>query len=291
MFLFNLLQYQFLQNAFLTGSIIAITAAIVGYFIVLRGLTFASEALSDIGFAGAAGAVMMGVAPVYGLLVFTICAGLGIGLLGREVRERDIAVGIIMTLAVGLGILFLSLYQGYAEQAYSILFGTILGISRADVLITALFSMFTLAILLLIFRPLLFGSIDPEVAEARGIPVRLLSVIFLTLVAITISVAVQIIGVLLIFTLLVGPAATSVRFISRPLWAIVLAILLGILYTWVGIILAVYSNLPVSFWIATLSFSIYLPVRLLSPLWIGRRGKRQQSDSGQSLAQPFMKVH
>jgi zinc/manganese transport system permease protein len=291
MLLFDLLQYPFLQNAFLAGTIIAITAAIVGYFIILRGLTFAAEALSDIGFAGAAGAVMLGVTPVYGLLIFTICAGISIGLLGKEVRERDIAVGIIMTLAVGLGLLFLTLYQGYAEEAYSILFGTILGISSTNILVTALFSIFTLATLLFMFRPLLFSSIDPEVAQARGIPVRLLSIMFLIIVAITISVAVQIIGVLLIFTLLVGPAATSVRLVHRPLWAIVLAILLGLLFTWIGITLAVYTNWPVSFWIATLSFGIYLPVRLLSPLWMGRRGNQPQVNSEQSAKQPLLKVH
>src|SRR5579884_2977539 len=169
--MFDLLQYSFIQNAFLTGTIVAIIAAVVGYFLVVRGLTFAGHALSHIGFAGAAGAVLLGLDPVFGLLIFTISAGIGIGILGKELSERDIAIGIIMTLALGLGILFLSLYQGYAEQAYSILFGTILGISRLDVLVTALFGVLTLGTLLVMYRPLLFSSFDPEVAQARGIPV------------------------------------------------------------------------------------------------------------------------
>lgn len=267
----NLLQFPFIQNAFLAGSIVAIVAAVMGYFVIVRGLTFAGHALAHIGFAGAAGAVLLGIEPVFGLLVFTVGAGISIGLLGKELRERDITIGVIMTLGLGIGALFLSLYAGYAEQAYSILFGTILGISRQDVLVTGILSALALGVLLAIFRPLLFSSLDAEVAQARGVPVRLLATLFLALVAVVISVAVQIIGILLIFTLLIGPAATAMRVVRRPLWAMLLAIGLGLLYTWIGILVAAYSNLPVSFCIATLAMLVYLPVRLLSPLWIGRR--------------------
>src|SRR5712692_10007286 len=222
--MFDILQYPFIQNALLAGSFVAVVAAIIGYFLIVRGLTFAGHALSHIGFAGAAGAVLLGIEPVFGLLAFTIAAGIGIGILGKELRERDIAIGIIMTLGLGLGILFLSLYRGYAEQAYSILFGTIIGISQLDVLITAVFSVFTLGILVAIFRPLLFSSFDPEVALARGVSVRPLAIVFLVLLAITISIAVQIVGILLIFTLLIGPAATAIRLTHRPLSAIALAV-------------------------------------------------------------------
>ena len=265
--MFDILQYPFIQNALLAGSFVAVVAAIIGYFLIVRGLTFAGHALSHIGFAGAAGAVLLGFEPVFGLLAFTIGAGIGIGLLAREIRERDIAIGIIMTLTLGLGILFLSLYHGYAEQAYSILFGTILGISQTDVLVTALFSIITIGVLLVLFRPLLFSSFDPEVAEARGVPVRFLGVLFLILVAFRVSMSVQIVGILLIFTLLVGPAATAIRLVRRPPGVIVLAITLGLCYTWLGIFLAANSTWPVSFYIAALSFSVYLPVRLLRGAW------------------------
>ncbi|MDQ2905932.1 MAG: metal ABC transporter permease [Chloroflexota bacterium] len=274
--MFDLLRYPFLQNAFLAGSIVAIVAAIMGYFVITRGLTFAGHALSHIGFAGAAGAVLLGVDPLFGLLVFTLGAGISIGMLGREIRERDIAIGITMTLGLGLGILFLSLYHGYAEEAYSILFGTITGISRLDVLVTAISSVLTLGVLFALFRPLLFSSVDPEVAQARGVPVRPLAIIFLTLLAITVSISVQIIGVLLIFTLLIGPAATATRIARHPTSALALAVLLGLLYTNLGITLAIFMGWPPSFCIATLSFGIYLPVRLLSPLWIGRRAAPEQ---------------
>ncbi len=284
--MFTLLQYPFIQNALLAGSLVAIIAAIMGYFLVMRGLTFAGHALSHIGFAGAAGAVLLGTDPVFGLLVFTVGASVGIGLLGKEIRERDIAIGVITTLTLALGILFLSLYHGYAEQAYSILFGTIIGISQMDVLITTLFSCGVLAIILAFFRPLLFSSFDPEVAQARGVPVRPLAIIFLVLVAITVSISVQVVGILLIFTLLVGPAATACRLARRPLTAIVAAILLGLAYTWLGILLAATTNWPVSFFIAALSFGVYLLVRLLAPLRKVRTPGRTEPHRHNTLPSP-----
>ena len=277
--MFDILQYTFIQNALLAGTLVAIVAAIIGYFLLVRGLTFAGHALSHIGFAGAAGAVLVGVDPVIGLLIFTVGAGIGIAILGKDIGERDIAIGIIMTLALGLGVLFLSLYSGYAERAYSILFGTIVGISQIDVEVTVIFSLITVALIIALFRPLLFSSFDPEVAEARGVPIRLLAVLFLVLVAITVSMSVQIVGILLIFTLLIGPAATAVRIVQRPLWAILLAILLGITYTWLGIFFAAIGTWPVSFYIAALSFGVYLPVRLLSPYWIGKNRLNRQVKS------------
>ena len=278
--MFDILQYQFIQNAFIAGAFVAIVAAIVGYFLLVRGLTFAGHALSHIGFAGAAGAVLLGIDPVIGLLIFTIGAAIGIGILGKEIRERDIAIGIIMTLMLGLGALFLALYSGYAERAYSILFGTIVGISTLDVLVTVVFSVLTIGVVLALFRPLLFSSFDPEVAEARGVPVRLLAIVFLVLVAITVSMSVQIVGILLIFTLLVGPAATAVRIAPRPLWALLLAVCLGLAYTWLGIFLAANGTWPVSFYIAAISFGVYLPVRLLSPLWRGRAARTTRESNG-----------
>ncbi len=283
--MFDALQYTFVQNALLVGSCIAIIAAIIGYFLISRGLTFAGHALPNIGFAGAAGAVLLGIDPVFGLFAFTVLAGIGIGLLGEEVRERDIAIGVLMTFALGLGLMFLALYSGYAERVYSILFGTILGISQSDVLITAITSLLTMGVVLAIFRPLLFSTFDPGVAEARGVPIRFLSVFFLILVAITISLSVQVMGALLVFTLLVGPAATAVRLVQRPLWVLLISIGLGLCFTWLGILLAAQSgNWPVSFFIATIAFVVYLPVRLLSPLWIGRRARRRRQTEHKNLS-------
>jgi zinc/manganese transport system permease protein len=260
----QLFQYSFIQNAFIAGSFVAIVGGFVGYFLITRGLTFAGHALSHIGFAGAAAALVFGLDPIVGLLSFTIISGIGIGFFGKNLQEEDINIGIVLTLMLGLGALFISLYNGYAEQAYSILFGTILGISRTDVIVTAIFGAVTIAALIIIFRPLLFSSIDPDVAEARGIPVRSLGIIFLVIVAIAVSMSVQVVGVLLIFTLLVGPAATATRLINNPLGAIALSIGLGLCYTWAGIFFAATGSWPVSFYIATISFAIYLPVRIFS---------------------------
>lgn len=261
--MFTILQYSFIQNAFMATFLVSVVAAIIGYFILVRGLTFAGHAFSHVGFAGAAGAVWLGIDPLFGLLFFTISAAVAIGFLGKELRERDITIGIIFTLALAFGVLFLFLYTGYAEEAYSILFGTILGISRTDVIVTAVFSLMTIGTIGFLFRPLLFSSFDPEVAEARGVPTRLLAIMFLVLVAITVSISVQVVGVLLIFTLLVGPAATAMRLFKNPFTTIGVAILLGLIYSWLGIFLAALTNLPVSFFIASLSFGVYLPVRFL----------------------------
>ena len=262
--MFSIFQYSFIQNAFLAGTVVAVVAGAVGYFLVTRGLTFAGHALSHIGFAGAAAALLIGVDPIFGMLAFTILAGAGIGVFGKELREEDVNIGIVMTLALGFGALFITLYNGYAERAYSILFGTILGISRTDVLVTLIFGIGTLIILVAIFRPLLFSSIDPEVAEARGVPVRSLGILFLVLVAIAVSMSVQVVGVLLIFTLLVGPAATATRIVHNPLGAVAASIAFALAFTWLGIFLAATGSFPVTFYIATISFVVYLPVRLLT---------------------------
>ncbi len=262
--MFSIFHYSFIQNAFLAGTVVAIVGGFVGYFLVTRGLTFAGEALSHIGFAGAAAALFVGADPIFGLLLFTIVAGIAIGILGKDLREEDINIGIVMTFTLGLGALFISLYNGYAEQAYSILFGTILGINRTDVFITLIFGIGTIAILAAIFRPLLFSSVDPEVAEARGVPVGALGILFLIIVAIAVSMSVQVVGVLLIFTLLVGPAATAVRLVHNPLGAAMVSVALALTYTWLGIFLATTGSWPVTFYIATISFVVYLPVRLLT---------------------------
>jgi zinc/manganese transport system permease protein len=273
--MFAILEYPFMQNALLTGAIIAVIAAVTGYFLIARGLTFAGHALPNVGFAGAAGAVLLGLNPVFGLFVFTIGAAVGIGLLGSEARERDTSIGVIMTFALGLGFLFISLYAGNAQQVYAFLFGQIVGITTQDMVITLGVGAFTLFCVMALYRPLLFSSFDPQVAEARGLPVRALSMIFLTLVAITVSLAVQIVGALFVFTLLVGPAATAVRIARSPLRAIVLASALGVFYTTVGIYLAGESLYwPVSFFIAAISFGVYLLARFLSPGWRHRRAPR-----------------
>lgn len=259
------LQYDFMQNAYAAGTIVAIVSAVVGFFVVLRGLSFAAHALSHIGFAGATGAILLGVDPLYGLLVFTILSGLVMGRLGERLRGRDVAIGIVLAFALGLGALFLSLYTRFASQAYSILFGTILGVSTSDVIVSLVLGVIVLAVVAALYRPLVFASIDPEVAVARGVPVDALAMVFLVIVAVAVAEAVQVVGVLLIFTLIVAPAATAGYLTRQPTTAIGLGVFLALLETWIGITLAYYSKFPVSFYISALGFGMYLLARMVGP--------------------------
>lgn len=260
----TIFQYAFMRNAFAAGTIVAVIAGVVGYFVVLRSLSFAGHALSHIGFAGATGAVVLGVNPIFGLLAFTVGSALGMGAMGKRLQERDVAIGIVLAWTLGLGVLFLSLYTGYATEAYALLFGEILGISQRDVLVTLLAGVITLLAVAALYRPLLFASLDEEVAEARGVPVRLLSVVFMVILALAVSEAVQVVGVLLIFALLVTPAAIAGRLTARPARALLLSVILALLFTWGGLTVAFYSPYPVSFFITTFAFGAYLLVRLLA---------------------------
>lgn len=262
----QLFQYQFMVNAFLAGTVVAVVAAAVGYFVVLRASSFAAHALSHIGFAGATGAVALSLNPVLGLLAFTLGSGLAIGALGDRIRGRDVVIGIVLAWTLGLGVLFLSLYTGYATEAYALLFGEILGISLQNVAVTAAVGVVTLAALVLMYRPLLFASVDEDLARARGVPTLALSMAFMALLALAVTDAVQVVGVLLIFALVVTPAAIATRLVSRPSSAIALGIALSLAFTWLGLAISYYSPHPVSFFITSLAFLTYVAVRAAGAL-------------------------
>lgn len=254
----ELFRHDFGQNAFLAGTIVAIVAAIVGYFVVLRAQAFAGHALSHIGFAGATGAALLGVSSLLGMFALTMVAALGMGALGKRVRGRDVEIGMVLSFALGLGVLFLSLYTQYASETVGVLFGSILSVSHSDVLVTLYCGLGTLVVMAFLFRPLLFASIDPEVAQARGVPVGLLSVVFMLLLAITVAEAIQVVGVLLVFALLIAPAATAERWTRRPIATVALAVGLSVAFTWGGLELAFNSSWPVSFYISALAALSYL---------------------------------
>ena len=260
----NMLHYGFMLHAFEAGSVVAVVAGVIGYFIVLRRSSFAAHALSHIGFAGAAGAVLLSVNPLLGLFAFTSAGGISIAALGRNSGSRDVEIGTVLAFMLGLGILFISLYSGYATEAYSILFGEILGISSTDVAITAATGFLLLVAVVAIYRPLLFSSIDEAVAEARGVPVFRLNAAFMLLVAAATSIAVQVVGVLLIFALMVTPAAIAERVTRRPLHGLGVSVLVAVLATWFGLFISFYLPYPVSFFITSATFSAYLLVRFLT---------------------------
>jgi zinc/manganese transport system permease protein len=258
-------EYDFMRTAFIAGGLVAIVAGSVGFFLVLRNLTFAGHALSHVGFTGATGSVLIGTSPLWGLLVFTLVAAIAMGLLGERLRGRDVAVGIILSLALGLGVLFLYLYSTHATQATAILFGNVLGVSLET--LWTLFALTTVSLCTLagISRPLLFATLAPELAEAKGVSLRLMSVLFLVIVAIAVAEAAQVVGVLLVFALMVGPAATSLRLTSRVGRGIGLAVLLALAETWLGIALAYTTDWPTTFWIVLLSCCVYFLSLLTSP--------------------------
>ena len=267
----QVLAYHFMQNAFEAGTLMALIAGTVGYFMVLRGQSFAGHTLANVGFAGAAGAALIGWSPVVGLLIFGIGTALLIDLLGGKHTKtqwgQDVAIGTIQTFALGLGLLFVRLYSSYAAGIYALLFGAVLGISDRDVVVIALTTAIALLGLMAIARPLLFASIDPDVAEARGVPVRLLSRAFLILLALAVAQAVQVVGVLLIFALLVTPAAIAQQVTARPVVAIGLSIFLALLFTWTGLAIAYFTPYPVGFFITSFAFGTYCLVILLRLGW------------------------
>ena len=254
-----------MQDAYEAGTVVAVVAGIVGYFVVLRRSSFAAHALSHIGFAGAAGAVLFGVNPVFGLLLFTSAGGTGIAILGPKASSRDVQIGTVLAFMLGIGVLFLNLYKGYADQAYSILFGEILGISPSSVLLTLAVSAPILVAIAVVYRPLLFASLDEDVAEAKGMPMLLIGIIFMLLVAVATSIAVQVVGVLLIFALMVTPAAIAQRLTKKPVRAVLISVAVALLATWVGLFIAFYQPYPVSFFITTIVFVLYLFVRFAYP--------------------------
>lgn len=257
-FIISLFEYDFLRNALLAGTIAAILAGSVGYFMVIRRLAFAGHALGHIGFAGATGAGLISLSPLLGQLLLTVLAAMGMGTLGHRISKSDVTIGIVLAFSLGLGVLFLHFYMNYAAQAMSILFGNLLAVSPSLLKMMGWCCIISLLALSVIARPLLFSSLEPELAEAKGISLPFISVLFMIIVAIAVTIASQVVGVLLVFTLLIGPAAAALNWTSRIMNGLFLTLFLSILVVWVGISLAFVTDWPIPFWISTLTAVIYL---------------------------------
>ncbi len=255
-----------MQHAFEAGTVVAIIAGIIGYFVVLRNSSFAAHGLSHAGFTGAAGAVLLGISPIFGLFAFTMGGALIMASLGKRAVNRDVQIGVVLAFMLGLGVLFISLYKGYATEAYSLLFGEILGISTTDVWVTLIAGLLVLAVFAFMYRPLLFSSLDEEVAEAKGVPTFGIGLAFMLLIAAATSIAVQVVGVLLIFSLMVAPAAAAQRIARRPMQGMLLSVLIALLATWFGLFISFYLSYPVSFFITSITFVVYIGVRGIQAL-------------------------
>jgi len=250
-------EYDFMVNAFAASGIVAVLSGIVGYFLVLRGQTFAGHALSHVGFTGATGAVLLGMSPLWGMVGFTLAAVVGMGALGERLSGRDVAIGVILSLSLGFGLLFLHFFTAYATQATALLFGNVLGVSHETLVVLAGLAIVSLGALGFIMRPLLFASLQPELAEAKGVSLRLVSVLFLAITALAVAACTQIVGVLLVFALMVGPAAAAQNVTTRLSSGLVLAALFALGQAWVGLTLAYYTDWPTSFWITMLAAIVY----------------------------------
>jgi zinc/manganese transport system permease protein len=260
----HLFAYPFMVNAFLAGTVVAVAAAVVGWFMVLRRQTFAGHTLALIGFPGAAGATLIGVSASAGYFAFAIVGALvvastrGSGTAYRGFSEESAVVGTVQAFALAAGFLFVALYQGFLNGINSLLFGTFLGITIGQVWVLLVVAVAALVVLGLIGRPLLFASVDPDVAAARGVRVRLLGVLFLVLLGAAVAEASQITGSLLVFALLVMPAAAAQRFTARPVVGLALSVVIALIVTWVGLAVAYYSPYPMGFYITTFAFAVYL---------------------------------
>src|SRR6266699_525739 len=271
----SILQYDFMRQALLAGTILSLVTGLVGYFVVLRHQAFAGESLSDVAFTGALGGAALGINPFASLLVTTIAVAVAMGGFGERLRGRDVAIGTVLAWVLGLGVLFLSLFTARASgtgtgfSGVTVLFGNILGISTDQTRAIALISALAVLVLLLIARPLLFASLDPDVAAAQGVPVRLLGLGFMVLLAVTVSEATLAVGALLVFALLLLPAAIAHQITTHPYTALAFAAGIAIACTWLGITIGFYTGYPSSVCISLLAFVSYVAV--VGSSRVGRR--------------------
>jgi zinc/manganese transport system permease protein len=251
----------FMLNAFRAGTIVAILAALVGWFMVLRRQSFAGHTLAVVGFPGAAAAVWLGVGAIFGYFTFCLVAALVIAALPtgaqRGHSEESAVIGTVQAFALAAGMLFIALYGGFLNGTNALLFGSFLGITTNQVLLLAIVAVAVLAMLAGIGRPLLFASIDTDVARAHGVPARALATAFLVLLGATAAEVSQITGALLVFALLVLPPATAQRLTARPAASLALSVVLGLFTVWVALFIAYYSPYPIGFWLTTIAFGMY----------------------------------
>jgi len=261
----QLFTYQFMQNAFLAGTTAAVLAGVVGYFVVLRGEAFAAHTLAIVGFPGAAGAILFRLPQLLGLAALCTASGLGIGVLGRgAVRDRyaeSAAIGTIQAFMLALGFLFVSLYKGLLEGVYSILSGTFPGVTREQVVLLLVIASLARLALAVIGRPLLYLSVDEPAAAAAGIPVRALSISFLVILGLAVASTALITGALLVFALLVMPAAAANQLLVRPGQAMVVSVVLGLVIVWTGLTVSYFTDLPIGFLVTGIGFVIYAAAR------------------------------
>ncbi|CRK50256.1 ABC transporter permease [Rhodococcus sp. RD6.2] len=272
----DLLQYDFVQQAILAAAILGLLAGAIGPLIISRQMSFAVHGTSELSLTGASAALLAGISVGVGAIIGSVVAAVLFALLGSKARERDSVIGVIMSFGLGLSVLFMWLYPGRTGTSFSLLVGQIVGVGNEGLQLLLVCAVVVLAVLAVVYRPLLFASTDPDVARARGVPIRGLSLVFAVLVGVAAALGVQIVGALLVLSLLITPAAAAARVTSSPLKTTLLAILFAELAAVGGIVLSLAPGVPVSTFVTTISFVIYLICRLI--------GSRRRAHSGRLVA-------
>ncbi len=278
----SLLASDIFWNAAAAGTVAALAASLVGYFVVLRAHAFAGEALTDICFAGSAGSALAGFNPLIGMLAFSLSAALGLGALSSRARGRDVETGMALSMATGLGVLFVSLYAhhsaSHATAGMNLLFGSILSVRPAEIRLMLVCASLALAALGAISRPLLFATLDPVSARARGLPVTLLSISFMLILAVAVAMCVLTIGALLALSLLVAPPAAALRVARRPASAMALSAVLGLVVVWGGLLasfIGPWRHPPIGFSVSTSAAMAYFIAYAL-----GKRRRKRRGGEG-----------
>lgn len=260
-----------LRNSVIAGAVVALLGGLIGPFVIMRDLPFAVHGISELSFAGAAAALLFGVDVVAGSIAGSLAAAMIIGVLGVRARDRNSIIGVLLPFGLGLGVLFLSLYKGRTANKFALLTGQIVAVDTPRLATLIATSALVVLVLALIWRPLTFASVDPEVAAARGVGVRWLSLVFMVTLALAIAASIQIIGALLVLALMVTPAAAAMRIAASPAAVATLSVAFAMVATVGGILLSIGSTIPISPYVTTLSFLIYLTCRVLGGVRL-RRG-------------------
>ncbi|MFT4289173.1 metal ABC transporter permease [Nocardioides sp.] len=259
------------RNSLIAGAVLGLVGGLISVMVITRDLPFAVHGISELSFAGASGALLLGASVVVGSFVGSLIASLALGVLGMRARDRNSIIGVLMPFGLGLGILFLALYHGRAANKFGLLTGQIVAIDNTSLTVLLVTAAAVSVVLLTIWRPLLFASVDPEVAAARGVPVRFLGPFFVLVLGCTVAISIQVIGALLILTLLVTPAAAALQVTASPVKVPLLAMAFAFVSMVGGILLATGTSIPISPYVTTLSFAIYVVCRVIGRLTPSRR--------------------
>ena len=266
-----LLQQPFAQHALLAAALVAVTCGLVGPFVVIRGMAFAVHGIAELAFTGAAAGLLIADNAIAGALVGAVVVAVLIATFGARQGERDSAIGVILAFGMGIGVLLLGYYQGFATAATNILFGNIFGVSGSQLVILLVICLIVVAVMGVYYRPLLFASIDPDAAEARGVPVGRLSLLFMVVLALSVTGAAQVVGTLLVLSLAITPAAAAQRLSASPLIVATLSVVFAVAAADGGLLASFQSNVKASVFITTISFALYVAARLAGPLVRDRR--------------------